>query len=291
MLASMTGFGRAVTDTSLGKLVAEIQSVNRKYLEIFVSLPKEFTRFEPEVRSWISERVARGQVSVRLSVISSSDATVALLPDVKTLGSLKKGWEKIAKGLGYDPKAIDLSFLLLHSPIQQKLSFAKDSDLGLIETCLKAAIDGLVEMKLKEGKSLGADIKKRLAILKKHVTAIEALAPDASRRMQKNLAEKVKALEASPELDERLAREVAIFAERVDISEEMTRLESHFGQFMGMLQTKKEPVGRKMDFLIQEMGREVNTIGSKSSDAKITHLVVEMKSELEKIREQTQNIE
>ena len=146
-------------------------------------------------------------------------------------------------------------------------------------------------MRLKEGRALAADVKKRLASMKKNLEAIKEMAPEATERMRKNLAEKMKDLKASPELDERLLRETLLFADRVDISEEITRLGSHFSQFQGMLSSKEKTLGRKMDFLIQEMTREINTIGAKSLDANISHLVVELKSELEKIREQIQNLE
>jgi uncharacterized protein (TIGR00255 family) len=291
MLASMTGFGRAILDAPFGRLVAEIQSVNRKYLEVFVSLPKEFGRFEQEIRMWVGEKIARGQVSVRIHVIPSADAAIEQLPDPKALKVLKREWEKIAKSLGYDPKKIDLPFLMQYCPIQQKSGLAEDKDLPFIEKCMKEAMDGLCKMKIKEGKALLLDVAKRIGSLKKNLKSIESLAPEASARMKKNLGDKMKDLKASPELDERLLREMLLFADRVDITEEITRLRSHFNQFEGMLDAKEKTIGRKMDFLIQEMGREINTIGSKSLDAKISHYVVEMKSELEKIREQIQNIE
>lgn len=289
MLASMTGFGRAIVDSSLGRVIAEIQSVNRKYLDISVSLPKEFSRFEQDVRTWVSEKVARGQVSIRIYLIPK--ASFNFLPDLNVLRDLKRGWETLAKDLGYDPMQVDLPFLLQRFPVEEKMQFAEESDLHFIEQCLKEALHELIEMKLKEGKALVADIKKRLGQMESALTEIESLAPDAVQRMKKNLTEKVRELEASPELDDRLAREVLIYADRVDISEEIVRLKSHFNQFSEMLHLKNQPVGRKMDFMLQEIAREINTIGSKSPDAKIAHLVISMKSELEKIREQIQNIE
>jgi len=291
MLASMTGFGRAIFDAPFGRLIAEIQSVNRKYLEIFVSLPKEFGRFEHDIRTCVGEKISRGQVSVRIHVIPSAHAALAQLPNPEALKELKRGWEKIARSLGYDSTTIDLPFLMLYSPIQQKVNLAEDQDLEAVEKCLEEALEGLIKMKIKEGKALSTDVKRRLASMKKNLKAIESLAPDASERMKKNLADKIKELQASPELDDRILRETLLFADRVDITEEITRLESHFRQFHEMFEGKERTIGRKMDFLIQEMGREINTIGSKSLDAKISHLVVEMKSELEKIREQIQNIE
>ena len=292
MLISMTGFGRSVSDTPFGRLITEIQSVNRKYLEMFISMPKEFGRFEQAVRKWVGEKVARGQISIRIHLIPSEKAAADLLPDVKMLRGLQKGWKKIAKELGCNPKQIDLPFLMLHSPMQQKVQFAQDEDLQEIEKAFKEALEALLKMKRSEGNALASDIVERVALLEKHLKAIEKAAPQGTKRMQEKLVEKLK--EAKFEgsaLDERLMREVLLFAEKVDITEEITRLLSHFRQFRETVRQPKEAVGRKLDFLVQEIGREINTIGSKSLDADISHLVVEMKSGLEKIREQIQNIE
>jgi len=293
MLASMTGFGRALFDAPFGRLIAEIQSINRKYLDISIYMPREFGRFELEVRKWVGERVARGQISVRIHLIPNAASAVGLLPDPEVLRGLKTGWERIAKQIGCDPKSVDLPFLILNSPLQQKTEFARDSDLPAIEQCVKEAVSSLVQMKLKEGKMLAADLKDRLHLLEQHLKAIEHLAPNAAVRMREKLMKKMKELaqQGGPDLEERIAREAILYAERIDISEEVTRLKSHFHQFQDILNPKGGAVGRKMDFLIQEIGREINTIGSKSAEAKISHLVVEMKSELEKMREQVQNIE
>lgn len=289
MLMSMTGFGRATLDAPFGKLIVEIQSVNRKFLEIFVSLPKEFGRFELEMRKWISELVSRGQVNVRLFLIPNEEA---LLPDAKMLIGLKKGWEKISKQLGYDSDVVDLRFLMQVAPSMQKVEFARDEDALLLKKCVDEALDGLLQMKKAEGKALAQDMMKRLKELERKLDAIEKLTPDATARMREKLVEKMKdILKPGHETDDRLLREVALFAERVDVTEEITRLRSHFSQFKTMLDSKEGTVGRKMDFLIQEMGREVNTIGSKSMESKIAILVVDLKSELEKMREQIQNIE
>ena len=234
--------------------------------------------------------MSRGGVSVRVFVIPSAAAVEGLLPDVEVLKGLKRGWEKIARELGADSKQIDLPFIMQYLPIQPKLDFASDEDLTALHKCVSEALKAFIEMKQTEGKALAKDLSNRLQELERMLASIEAIAPDATARMRQKLSEKMgEILSLGPELEERLLREVALFAERVDTAEEITRFRSHVVQFKTIL--KEGLVGRKMDFLIQEMGREVNTIGSKSIDAKISHLVVEMKSELEKIREQVQNIE
>lgn len=288
MFSSMTGFGRAVSDTPFGRLTVEIQSVNRKYLEVFVSLPKEFGRFENEVRKWVAEAVSRGQVSVRIALVPNLAAIEGLLPDVKLLKALKKQWEKLAHSIGADPESVDLPFLLQYLPSPEK--GVRDEDLSALKRCVEEALAALCKMKQLEGKALQKDLEARLKELEQLIGKVEKQSPDATAKMRERLCEKMaEVLKSGAETEERLLREVALFAERVDIAEEITRFRSHLVQFKAIF--KEAIAGRKMDFLIQEMGREVNTIGSKSMEAKISHLVVELKSELEKMREQIQNIE
>lgn len=292
MLTSMTGFGRAIFDAPFGRLTAEVQSVNRKYLEVFVSMPKEFARFEIEVRKWIGENISRGQISVRIFLNPNGEAVEHLLPDISLLKALKKGWDKAAKALKTDTDKVDLPFIMQYLPIGPKQDLGKEEDLEALRRCVKKAIEGLLKMKQAEGKALAQDLAGRLKKIERMIVEVEKLAPNAAQKMREKLQERLlEALKPGAELEERLLREVALFAERVDISEEITRLFSHIAQFEELLSPKQTSTGRKMDFLIQEMGREVNTIGAKSMEAKISHLVVELKSELEKMREQIQNIE
>lgn len=292
MLMSMTGFGRGSAEGPFGTLVAEIQSVNRRYLEIYVNLPKEFQRFENEVRKWVGDTMGRGQVSVRIHLAPSPKNAQAFLPDVEMLRNLKFGWEKVAQQLQLDPKKIDLAFLLQSMPQGQKVDFAEDGDLLFLHKAVDEALQGLLAMKRKEGSALAEDVLHRLTEMEKMSGSIASLSPESVARMRQKLVERMReVLQPGVELDERLLRETALYAEKVDISEELARLKSHFAQFHQLLKGKEGSLGRKMDFYVQEMGREINTIGSKSSDANIAHLVVEMKSELEKAREQIQNIE
>jgi uncharacterized protein (TIGR00255 family) len=284
----MTGFGRAVLDAPFGRLTVEIQSVNRKFLEVFVSIPKEFSQFEHEVRKWVTEAVSRGGVSVRIYLTPTLSALEDLLPNAEMLKGLKKSWDKIAKKAGLDPESIDLPFLMQYLPSSPKE--ASDRDLKDLKTCVQKALSTLVSMKKTEGKTLARDFAKYLEEIEEMLKEVEKHSPEATKKMRARLFEKMEeALKIGPELEERLLREVALFAEKVDITEEITRLKSHIQQFKALL--KQETVGRKMDFLIQEMGREVNTIGSKSMESRIAHTVVSMKSALEKLREQVQNIE
>ncbi len=286
MLSSMTGFGRAVADTPFGRLVVEIQSVNRKYLEVSVALPREWGRFEHEVRKWVGETLARGSISVRISLAPNAKAVESFLPDLETLQGLKKGWDRLASQIGLDTRSVDLPFLV--SQLPEAENHSADEALPALRHSVEEALKALVEMRRVEGKALARDLLQRLQVLEHELTEVDKLAPTVVAKMRQKLAERMaEVLPADTALDERLIREVALFAERVDITEEITRLRSHFSQLKGLLQTKEASVGRKMDFLVQEMGREINTIGSKCPETR----VVEMKSELEKMREQIQNIE
>lgn len=288
----MTGFGRQELDASFGKIITEIQSVNRKYLEIYVSLPKEFGRFENDLRKVVGERVQRGVVSLRIHVIPSRESIQTLLPDLAILTDMKKGWTKLASNLGFEKECVDFPFLVQHIAEMGPLKFAREGDFVPLKKCVEDALDSLDAMKSKEGVLLGKDIAQRLLSMTKAIDAIEGVAPETVSRMREKLQLRLEELfKPGVELDERLLREVAIFAERVDITEEITRFRSHISQFSELLKKKTEGSGRKMDFLSQEMGREINTIGAKSMEARLSHLVVEVKSELEKVREQLQNIE
>jgi uncharacterized protein (TIGR00255 family) len=291
MIASMTGFGRALLDAPLGRIIVEIQSVNRKYLEMFISLPKEYSRFELEIRKWIGEKISRGQISVRVYVIPAFKNIRASLPSFEQLKLLKEGWEELADRLGYTKTAIDLPFLTQQMPLQMPAEAAQDEDLEFFKHCMLEALQALITMKRFEGKALCCDIELRLQSMQQHVAQIELSVPETVSRMKKKLQERI--AEAAPALldnDEKVLREITLFAEKVDISEEITRFRSHLAQFHELLKAPAA-IGRKMDFLVQEIGREINTMGSKSLESKIAHLVVEVKSELEKIREQIQNIE
>jgi uncharacterized protein (TIGR00255 family) len=291
MLSSMTGFGRSVVDAPFGRLIVEIQSVNRKHFELLVSLPKELLRFENNLRKWIAEQVLRGHVSVRIQLIVSQEILSNILPDEQVLKNLKSKWENLSQKLELDPKQIDLPFLLSQIPLTEKTDLFHDEDLPVLRVAVEEALNKLCSMKLEEGKALALDVRKRLQMISEMVCSIEESAPEFANRMRQKWVEKMSSLLGSDQtLDERILKEVALLAEKVDISEELVRLRSHFVQFEETLKAKGA-IGRKMDFILQELSREINTIGSKSCESKISCLVVEIKSELEKIREQIQNIE
>jgi uncharacterized protein (TIGR00255 family) len=285
MLISMTGFGRAIRHASFGKITVEIQAVNRKMLDIGVSLPRDLSRYEFPIRKKMGEKVSRGQVSVRVSL--SLNLEKAALPDAAFLRRFRESWLALARESGSNEKDVDLAFLVDHLPILEGKEEDYQADL---EKCVDEALAQMLEMKKEEGKILFKDLQDRVSGLEKKVHAIEKLSHGSAEKFREKLSAKIReALQSGVEFEERLLREVAFFAEKVDIAEEVTRLASHFHQWKEIVQAPLP--GRKLDFLIQEMMREINTIGSKSADSEISKLVVDVKAELEKMREQIQNVE
>jgi len=268
---SMTGFGRS----AVASLVVEIQSVNRKQLEIQCSLPRQFLSFEPELRKLVSQHVSRGSVSVRVTVQGGKQAVAACVSDLK---ALKKRWETVAVELGFSKQDISLPFLLEQIALEGPAPVQNTKELT---KALSLALSGLRTMQEKEGTALFRDITSRLKLIEKHLSHIETTFPTTIATLRQTLTQRL--TELAQIADERLIREIPAYAEKLDITEELTRLRSHMSQFLTTTS------GRKMEFLLQEMGREVNTIGSKAQS--FSSLIVDIKTELEKIREQVQNIE
>lgn len=291
----MTAYGRSSKTTPSGRWNVEIHSVNRKFLDISIQLPRDFLVFDIELRKAVSAEIQRGQVTVKVALVQDGISPEIVKRQVDQLKLVKQLYSEIAKELGLDPESVlSLPFLL-----EQKQSFAGNEseqkedklkeDLLLV---MKEALLVYIHMKEVEGKALATEILKYLENFKKLLAEIEKNAPDASNAYKKRLFDKiaeVKALDTHDE--EKILREVMIYAEKVDIEEEITRLKSHIQQFEQLFSSKEKSVGRTMDFLLQEMNREVNTMCAKSDMIDISMHAVKMKSELEKIREQAQNIE
>jgi len=294
MFTSMTGYGRANASSKYGKFLIEIQSVNRKFLETFVILPKELMRFEVEIKRWISDHIKRGQITVRIVLSPETKEVSEFLPNEILLKKLSNSWKSIARKLHLDEKQVNLQFLAQQS--QQLITSSNVRHEEKIREVLKKGINialrEMILMKKKEGSILATDMQKRLKYLAKKIKAIEKSAPDSALRFKNRLLQKVKEFfPPQGEIDERVLKEIAIYSEKVDITEEIIRFCSHLEQFTQLLKEKKNAIGRKMDFIIQEMFREINTIAAKSSEVSISRNVIEIKAELEKIREQVQNIE
>jgi uncharacterized protein (TIGR00255 family) len=292
-MRSMTGYGRGESHHAGVKYTVELNSVNRKQADIVVDLPRDLIELEPRIRDEINTVVSRGRLNVVVAchrANGSKDAEVRL--DEPLAKAYLKGIQKLRKNLKLNGQITMES--VLRCPGVLKLHEAEidpDEIWSYIEKALKKALTGLLKMRGKEGHYIRLDLLERLGLIAKGVDSIRKLAPASIERYRLQLHERIKnsGIEISLN-DERLLKEIAIFADRSDISEELTRLESHLVQFQESLNTA-EPVGRALDFLSQEMNREVNTVGSKASHATISQMVISMKSELERIREQIQNVE
>lgn len=293
----MTAYGRGMVDFSYGRLTLEIQAVNRRHLEVNISLPRLLNRFEMAIRKKISERIGRGMINVLVNWYSAEANTISVKPNLTLAKGLKSAWEKIALELGFETSinlnllALEKNILIYEEEIPEENSFQIALDKALIN-----ALDHLMDMKQKEGNQLCKDLYERTLLLNKIIVSIELQAPSNVELYRKKLTERIEELfKGSSENEERILREIALFAERIDITEEIVRFKSHITQFQYMLSdpltVQNETRGRKLDFLLQELNREANTMGQKASDLEISQQVVALKSELEKMREQVQNIE
>ncbi len=284
----MTAYGKAHTKIFL----VEIHSVNRKSLDININMPKELLAMDMSLRKALGEVVKRGYVTVR--VTREGEGSGALhLPSEEEMKRVHGEWSKRAAGLGYDTKeAIPFSMLVqytLSNPTQGAYDAKMEKELlkGFEE-----ALEAFIKMKVTEGKALASDIAKRVKIIEEKVKEVEPLSEKAPKRYQEKLEKRLEELKLNnQEGEERLMRELVIFADRIDVTEEITRLHSHVKQLYILLKEEKPCVGKELDFLTQEMNREVNTIAAKAQELEITQAALVMKGELGKIREQLQNLE
>jgi uncharacterized protein (TIGR00255 family) len=294
MVRSMTGYGRAEAILNGQKYTVEIKSLNHRFLEISLRLPASLSALEMEIKKKIGEPLLRGKidVSIRRDVQSSAENGQYLALNLPLAQNYFNLLMQLKQSLNLQDD-ISLEMIAGQKDVFQMAELPQD-DSALwqgLATVLEEALAGMVEMRRREGEILSRDLSARLDLMAQLLSRIEAKAPQVVLEYQKRLTDRVRELTSGLVVDEsRLSQEVAILAEKSDITEEIVRLRSHFGQFLEMLD-REEAIGRKVDFLIQEMNREVNTIGSKSSDADISKQVIEIKSELAKLREQVQNLE
>jgi len=289
----MTGYGRGECARGGLKVTVELSSVNRRQAEFAVTLPRELELLENQVRDLINRHVARGRVSGRVSLQLGSDGAAAKQHiNAPLAAAYARELSRLAKELRLaGPVTLDH---LVRAPgvFQTDETLAALEDLWpVVRQALTRALRALVKMREREGAHLARDLAARVAVMRRCAARIRAQAPRAAARYRRQLLQRLRAagLAAAAD-DERLLKEVVLFADRVDIVEELTRLESHFRQF-DACRKSGQPVGRMLDFLAQEMNREINTIGSKANDAGIARQVVVLKAELERFREQAQNVE
>lgn len=292
MIKSMTGYGRGSIQENGRSFTVEIKSVNNRYLDVYIRLPRQISSLEDRIRKYVSARISRGKVDIYISQdkFSEDDIEINLDENVarayyNSLCTLKDKFQ-----LKDD---ITLS-MLVDIPDVLKIEKKEEDKEEIWNAIIKAVDESLnmfVDMRSSEGLKLSKDISERCDFIQEKVLEIENKCPVVVDEYREKIKQRVSEYLKEIEIDEsKLLNEVAFFSDKVNITEEIVRLKSHLVQMKKTL-TLEEPVGRKLDFLIQEMNRETNTIGSKSSDLFITNLVVDIKSELEKIREQVQNIE
>lgn len=291
---SMTGYGWGECAQDGQKVTVELSSVNRKQGEISVSLPREFEVLEAQVRDEINRRIARGRTTARVSLHAAEGKEGARVQVNKALAeAYVRELRKLARQLDLSD-GLSVELLVRVPGILE--SNARPSDAEAlwpgVKKALEQALAMLLKMRAREGAHLKKDLCDRISTMRKAVARVRKEAPMVQKRYRDQLLERIKAagLQELQIDEERISKEVVYFADRSDISEELTRLQSHFQQFDDCVKSA-EPVGRTLDFLAQEMNREINTIGSKANDGAISKDVVLLKTELEKFREQAQNVE
>jgi uncharacterized protein (TIGR00255 family) len=293
-MKSMTGYGRGDFSQDGFKIIVELSSVNRKQSEISVTLPREMEMLEAQIRDLINQYIARGRLTVRVALhTGASKLSARMHLNVPLAKAYARELNRLSRQLKL-PGPVTLDHLARAPGVFQtdEQIVEEENFWPAVENALKKALSALVKMREREGAHLAQDLAQRIATMRKAVVEIQKHAPTVAERYRQQLLERIKSsgLEAPGSDDDRLLKEVVYFADRSDISEELTRLQSHFRQFEDGRRSR-EPVGRMLDFLAQEMNREVNTIGSKANDSLISRAVVTLKTELEKFREQAQNVE
>lgn len=288
----MTGYGRGEADHNGAKVTVELNSVNRKQSEFVINLPHEFSGLEGRVRQTLNERLSRGRTSVSISYEQGSKGRRELALDIALARSYHDAMRALQKELGA-PGEITIGTILQAPGVVRFSENDVDAECvwPAIHAALAAALGALIRMREREGKHLATDLRQRLKLMRDRIKEVSKRFPGVVKRYRDSLRERINkaGLELASD-DERLLKEIAIFADRSDVSEELTRLDSHFTQFAEQLR-KEEPVGRTLEFITQEIFRELNTLGAKANDAAISQHVVVCKAELEKIREQIQNVE
>jgi uncharacterized protein (TIGR00255 family) len=291
MIKSMTGYGKAELALEHDKISVEMRSVNHRYGEISIKLPRTLICFENDVRKSVSERLKRGKIDVFIQLESIADGRPPHV-NIPLARAYYTAFTSLRQELGIE-EPVSLALIVSQKDV---LAVTENDDRAeamrerLLAT-VGRAVDALEGMRVREGNELTDDLRRRREALAQLMERIRFRAPSVPAEYAEKIAARLARVAPEGIPDEaRLAQEIAFMADRSDITEEQVRFASHLVQFDAALQSA-EPVGRKLDFLLQEMGREVNTIGSKANDGEITSCVVELKAELEKIREQIQNIE
>ncbi len=288
---SMTGFGRSEILIEQFSFTIEIKSVNHRYLDVGMKLPRKLSFLEDALRNIVKSEMRRGRLDVYINQQTSETSNKQVVIDRSLCESYVEAFKNISEKLDIENDVTVSLLARLPEVVSVEQQDIEESILQKeLEEGLKSALSQLSQMRMIEGESLRKDLKVRIEALGSQIKKIEEISPEVSKAYRERLIKRINELTEHDVDDNRLLTEVAIFAEKSSIDEEIVRFNSHLDQFISTMY-EHEPVGRKLDFLVQELNREINTIGSKAGDIKIGSYVVDVKSELEKIREQVQNIE
>jgi len=292
MVKSMTGFGKGESANQDVALTVEIKSVNHRYCDINIKLPRSLSAFENEVKKTVGQTLKRGKVDVYINLNLIGGTALRATLNRPLVSAYLAALDELKNEFAVSGD-IGLDWLASQKDLIQIEEATIDPEImkEVLISAVQKALTGHDQMRIAEGAATADDMLARLGLIGGLLDQIEALAPEVPKEWRVKLEQRLKKFSEEIEIDpQRLAQELAMVADRCDVSEELTRFRSHIKQFEALLKSN-EPVGRKMDFLVQEMNREANTTGSKSNHAELTRLVVDIKAELEKIREQVQNVE
>ena len=292
MVTSMTGFGRGEASEDGITVGVELRSVNSRFLEVSARLPRSLSSRETEIKDLVRKRISRGKINILVNLEREGNGTIPLKVDPLAAKAYHKLLNELRRTVRLK-ESVKLIHLLEFSDIFESLDdeSSEEKEWALTRASILAAVEELKTMRIQEGRELEEDFRNRIGVLQGHVDAVDRLSREQIPTERERLRERIKQLMESETIDEgRLEMEIAVLADKLDVTEECVRFRSHNKFFLEALD-KREPVGRKLNFLLQEMHREANTLGSKSSSTEIAHIVVHVKEELERIREQLQNIE
>lgn len=289
MIASMTGFARRETHTPAGALVCELRSVNHRFLEIGLRLPDELRPLEPELRALLQKELKRGKVDCTLSLRTTNGGTRGLDVDKDTLAQLAERLDEVGRALGVTATTVSLVDVLRFPGVLRESTVESEALLAPAREVFAGALSDLIAMRASEGRRLAELISNRCDQLAELVARVRERLPEVHAAIRQRFAERAQELSVTVD-PERLEQEIALILQRLDVAEEMDRLDGHLTEIRRII-ASPEPAGRRLDFLMQELNREANTLSSKSQDLTTTRAAVDMKVLIEQMREQVQNIE
>ena len=289
----MTAYARAEKTKKKFNVLTEIRSYNSRYLDIALRIPHGYTALEEKIKSLVAEKVARGRIEINLQINDDSDEAYSFEVNISKARAYYESLVRLKDQLDLNSE-ISIEFIVREGGVVRPAEYARDMEAvgSVVADCINAAMVELIAMRQKEGDFIALDISRRINDIEKSVHQIEKESSDLLFYYQQRFKDRIAVLtKGLVEIDsDRIVQEAAFLADKSDISEEVVRATSHLKQFLTIMDSK-EPAGRKLNFLLQELNREFNTMGSKTEKASVSHMVVEVKSELEKIREQLQNVE